>query len=1033
MGSHVESLGILGLIIGIVFCQVVLAAGTIVAEDFETFDTAVWKVDRPDSFEAVDGILNVGRVYDLESADVYSAPCARLTSYDCFRFGKLTAKIRFAADLSGEHIYYFGFFNRDSWGKTFCWITSSGDTLTLQCRASKGKTVTVGAKGGFEQGKWYLFEIVWQADRVELLVDGESIGFTEDAEAIPDNHMPIVSDVYATDGSQIGMQIDYFNNSDTNVMRTSLPSTEVILPTNAELYPDLPSLVERKPTIRLRRDHKSGEYAEEQEITLDNTHYSLKLNLDKGVQIAELVNRYVGADCLAGRGSKLFAVEIDGVTVDSSHFEVVGHAVVAGYGIERKTLNVQLKSEKEQLEAVLGLGIDESANIVMDLELVNKANRDRVCHVVFPYVENIQIGAIEDNYYFYPHQAGWCGKAPYDLQEEYGLLCWTQVMSSFNRQLGGGLSTWVEDDSGAYKVLRLRKVERANYKPITFNSVHMKINEPDFLSESLEPGIMMAVAHNEKVLGAGRKMSLPPVVMAVHAGDWRYPLFEYKRWADQWYRHVGMPEWLKKDFNMVYVHDRLGNYGFTKGFYSKQEKRYFMAESIEEGREDHHLELALWWQYNEDPKINWGGLEKPMMGDYDYVEHWGGLEAFAEEISKCRARGSRVSLYMEVTQCWKETRIGKAHGKQWGRMDSPGNYNRDYCIAPDDGYIVCAYVAGWQDYVANRFARILAETGADAVRLDRGTLMYPCFNAEHRHYDGTAESAVPVERWVDLLNKVRSKLREVNPDAALFAEHAASDYLTQFYHGSTSQQFEWRIAEYEDKRVFNSYELMFFRYLFPEFKLYNWGQTFADGAKTSFFNAVGVDRSDLEPGEVYYYARTGKVLRESGDVFATLRPVPLVRTKVDYLYANKFSLKDRSVYTMYNKNADAVSGELIEVDHIEGTHYVDLFNDREVAAAVKDARAVLSSDIAAGEVIAVGQYPAILQVEAVGGKLVVRLKEAVAGANVRVIFGEDNKAGQLVEIHQGRGEIDIPQHDGETAVIVKLFSDDYLADEMVLN
>ena len=508
---------------------------------------------------------------------------------------------------------------------------------------------------------------------------------------------------------------------------------------------------------------------------------------------------------------------------------------------------------------------------------------------------------------------------------------------------------------------------------------------------------------------------------------------EYKKWADTWYRHVGMPEWVKKDFQQVSVHDRLGNVGFEKGFYSKDKGQYIMSDSIEPGREDHQLEIALWCEYNEDPNVPWSGLlEKGMLGDYDYIDSRGGQKAFTNEIKKCRQKGSRIVLYMEVTQCWKGTRIGQAHAKEWGRMDSPGVYNRDYCVKPDDGYIVCSYVDGWQDYIAERFTQILKETGADGYRLDRGALMYPCFNPAHKHYDGTAESAVPAKRWADFLNKARKSIQKNNLEAALFTEHAASDYLAQFHHGCVSQQFEWRIPEYEDKKVFNTYDLMFFRYLFPQYKLYNWGQTFEDGSRTSFFNAVASNRSDLEPGQVYYYAETSKLLRENADVFAALHPEPLLRTEVDYVYANKFPIKKKTIYTLYNKSSSDVKGKVIEIDHRKGCHYIDLFYDKAVCSVVNNGRASLSYAIGSGEVVAIAQFPEILKVEKVDGKLIIKLTKNVKSPEIRVFFGKDKGEGQVLDVKNKSAELDISGCSKDKKIIVKLFSGDYLEDEVVI-
>ena len=301
MNKAVKFIRFVGFIVCIAFSQLVFAEQVNLEDDFQTFDTNVWKVDKPDSFKAEDGILNIGRVHDVSTADVYSAPVARLSSFDYFRYGTFEVKIKFAAELSGVHAYYFGFFNRDNWGKTSCWVTSSGDNLTLSCKSEDGKNVSVASKGGFEQDKWYVFKIIWSDKHIEFFVDGQSIGSFDDPELIPDNFMPAACDVYASDGSRVGMQVDYIKVTGGEKIMASRPSTEVSLPTNAELYPALPMLSKLKPSISITDDGKKA--------LLENTHYSVTLALDKGVSVSEALNKYIGLDCLDGNGSKLFIIE----------------------------------------------------------------------------------------------------------------------------------------------------------------------------------------------------------------------------------------------------------------------------------------------------------------------------------------------------------------------------------------------------------------------------------------------------------------------------------------------------------------------------------------------------------------------------------------------------------------------------------------------------------------------------------------------------------------------------------------------------
>ncbi len=1015
MGKRIKLFLVYSFFCGVISCPL-FAGQVLLDDDFANFNSNMWKVDKPESFVATDSVMNIGRVHDI-LADKHASPSARLTSFDYFRYVTLETRIKLVTKDFTNRYYYFGFFNRKDWGQTNCWIVSSGDTLILQSKKKGGQLFNVASQSGFLPGRWYEIKIFWSREIVEFFVDGKSIGYSNDPRAIPDNFMPAVFDIYASDGGYIGMQVDYVKIFGEEKIFSSRPTTNVHLPKNSDLYPQEICLPDVVPNISLSMDQS------EEKVLMENKHYAVFLSLKKGLSISGALNKYNRIDCFTPSGSRVFMAMVNGKRLDSRDFTVVNKEIDS-WGKNQKALKLFLELQEPKVEIVLTAIVDNSPNIKFEFVVKNSGSKKLTFTPTFPLLENVLIGSSEESYYFYPYQGGWCGNAPYDLREEYGSYCWMQVMSVFNPETSGGISTWVEDKTGGLKVMTLRKVEKLNYEPIPHNQISLKQLDPGDMINSLNPGIVMAVTQMEKEIAPGKSISLPQVIVAIHSGDWRYALDQYKKWSRTWYRHTKSPEWLNRYFNNISVHDGGGNSGFEQGYYSTKENRYIATEFIRPDREDHLMEWAYWWNYCKDPNIPWARVAmKSWMGDYYYPEDRGGLKAIVEEIKKCQDKGSRIRLYMEVTLCGKDT-------------DAPGVYNRDYCVEPEDGWVVCPYEEGWQDYIAKRFATIIKETGADGVRLDRGAIMYPCFNAGHKHYNGTLESTVPAKEWANFLKKVVIAVRRENPEACVYTEHAASDYLTQFYDGSTAQQFEWRFADYEDKKALNVYDLIFFRFLFPEFKLYNWGQTFEDGAKTSFFNAVCFERSDLkDEAEVYYLARTGKVLRESGDVFATLDPVPLVPTKVDYLYANKFPLKNKVIYTIYNKNSSLVKGELIAVPHMVDSHYVELLYDEEVPFMLDSREALLSFSVAPNEVAAAAQLQEILKVEHKSTQIVIRLKNKIKSPRIEVYFDNDAgkgiAGGRLIPLINQVAVLNAEDCPKDTKIIVKLFSEGYLMDEVI--
>jgi len=374
-------------------------------------------------------------------------------------------------------------------------------------------------------------------------------------------------------------------------------------------------------------------------------------------------------------------------------------------------------------------------------------------------------------------------------------------------------------------------------------------------------------------------------------------------------------------------------------------------------------------------------------------------------------------------------------------MDRPGNYTDlgVYAKTGVNGWSECFYEPdAWADYIAQTCGRIVKDTGMDGIYLDELMIGFPCYNPDHKHYQQDKFPYNP-QRLIQNAVKSRDAMRKENPQAILMTEHAGSDYYTQFFDGSWTQLFCSGFPFSE--KYFDENSLIYFRFCFPEFKLAEWGAT-GKTAQRCFFNGIGIDSNPLnwDAAGNEYLARTGQVMKENGDAFASLEPEPTVATLVKNVLANKFPISDKTVYTIYNKNDKAIDREVIEVDPKPGCHYVELLHDNPVNARMElmKSKDTLSLKMDPAEVLCIGQFPEIIQLTRDGDKVKITLKKEMANPTLVALMDVDNsrtgtEKETRVNLTGGKGELDIQKTFGRKGkLILKLFRGELLLDEAVI-
>jgi hypothetical protein len=73
--------------------------------------------------------------------------------------------------------------------------------------------------------------------------------------------------------------------------------------------------------------------------------------------------------------------------------------------------------------------------------------------------------------------------------------------------------------------------------------------------------------------------------------------------------------------------------------------------------------------------------------------------------------------------------------------------------------------------------------------------------------------------------------------------------------------------------------------------------------------------------------------------------VPLVPTLDPELYCNFFPSEDKHVWTFFNSGFEHIRSEALEVEHIDGSTYYDLWNERPITPRIEGNKAFINLNI----------------------------------------------------------------------------------------
>jgi len=243
------------------------------------------------------------------------------------------------------------------------------------------------------------------------------------------------------------------------------------------------------------------------------------------------------------------------------------------------------------------------------------------------------------------------------------------------------------------------------------------------------------------------------------------------------------------------------------------------------------------------------------------------------------------------------------------------------------------------------------------------------------------------------------------------------------------------------------------KFIKPEFSIFRVCQL-AEGRihreiAVSFFNGYGTEMNIMRPGrpdwideEYAFLGRTTKILRENSSAYLSRSWVPLLPTLTDSIWVNKFPTPSKTLYNIYSLKPEGWNGALFEVSDVKDSHYVSLWNHKELELVTIDGKTYAPVTIDGfsrswigtrreGNVDCIAMFPKLLKVSVNSDSLHV---EANVGKRVVVWAGNPSYKTKFADFSIGRKTISLLEHLGrhEEKFVVQLFDDKELLDERIV-
>lgn len=647
-------------------------------------------------------------------------------------------------------------------------------------------------------------------------------------------------------------------------------------------------------------------YSKDDKLIFENKYLYLSLGGQSGV-ISQIQAGGIKKNILTG-DVPLFKVS----SWDEKTAAASSEYKLASKEIKDKTATLKFVSATEAFPDVeLVMAIDKEESVSIEASLKNKSATQQRWILSLPAGMNIKIGA--NDYYSYP--------APYLFISDvnhvwdmryYGWGVLDQYMDVSDTVSGRGLCVITKD---------------------------VNATDRNFYLSRDAMGTTMGVRWRLLPIAGGATFKLPAVDFVVHGDSWRGGYDKYMEWVKTWYKPlVPRKDWFRKCFALRQTYT-------WEGLWDKNTDTYHFARQLEKIKQPFgdcdYMHIYGW------------GMTKTrgIYGDYDpWGETLGKPEAFRNAITEFQDKQKvPVGLYLVPFTDDDRSNIGKAHKDEWGIRDKNGKLMTTSIDGPT-ATLICPGIKARKDFVVELLDRVYKQTNALGYYLDVwGSGAEDCYATNHDHPPDWR--TLPGE--METIKAIRLKLP---PDRVVYTEHTSVDVQAVNQDGGLN----YSMCNYEGN--YHGFPLgehlpvpvRLGRFIFPDFKVFQFGicsfpNTCEETYKLIFFNGDAFflwgDSSNWFAETLKPIQRSIKVLKEHEDAFSGDDCQPLVPTLVKGVFANRFSGKKETAWTVYNANFRSVSGEIIAVPHIKGAKYFDAWNGVELKPRISEKTAYIKLTI----------------------------------------------------------------------------------------
>lgn len=292
-----------------------------------------------------------------------------------------------------------------------------------------------------------------------------------------------------------------------------------------------------------------------------------------------------------------------------------------------------------------------------------------------------------------------------------------------------------------------------------------------------------------QILNSGQSIEFPEAEIMVYTGDWKKTAVAYHKWFVNAFKPVKHASWIRR------MDSHVGQWFKKRGqiFPGDTEIIKGLANPMDSFTELPDVYRRLPIDTIEFAFFCRGSMGKDVTGkvfthtDGDNIirEDLGGPSALKEGVERIHQLGFHFTIYIDGYICPDDSEIAlKGQAKSWRYLNKDGTDTGPYSKSNSTWMHMCPG-SGWQDHLVKTAARLVRETGADGIRLDSlGGYFQPCYNPSHKH-----KSPFDYNFWMcELLKKVATAVKKINPNCILTTEHPV-DFYSRYFDGALTQQW----------------------------------------------------------------------------------------------------------------------------------------------------------------------------------------------------------------------------------------------------